>query len=53
MSHKIFDNGLVAIRKIKFILTLNKPAFVGLYMMDSSKVFMYEFHYGYIKNQQW
>ena len=30
MSHKIFDNDLVAIRKSKVILTLNKPAYVGL-----------------------
>ena len=26
MSHKTFDNNLVAIRKNKIVLTLNKPA---------------------------
>ena len=28
MSHKIFDNDLVAIRKNKITLTLNKPAYI-------------------------
>ena len=31
MSHKIFDNDLVAIRKNKVTLTLNKPAYIGMY----------------------
>ena len=30
MSQKIFDNDLVSIRKIKFTLTLDKLAYVGL-----------------------
>ena len=30
MSHKIFANDLVAIRKNKVILTLNKPAIIGM-----------------------
>ena len=30
MSHKIFNNDLVAISKSKVMLTLNKPAYVGL-----------------------
>ena len=30
MSHKIFDNDLVAIRKNKVTLTLNKPAYIGM-----------------------
>ena len=28
MTHKIFDNDLVAIRKNKAALTLNKPAYI-------------------------
>ena len=28
MSHKIFENDLVAIRKNKVTLTLNKPAYI-------------------------
>ena len=30
MSHKIFDNDLVAIRKNKVTLTLKKPAYIGM-----------------------
>ena len=50
MSHKIFDNDLVAIRKNIVTLTLNKPAYIGMCILESSKVLMYEFHYDYIKN---
>ena len=32
MLHKIFDNDLVAIRKSKGTLTLNKLAYVGIYI---------------------
>ena len=49
MSHKIFDNDLVAIRKNKVTLTLNKPAYFGMCILELSKVLMYEFHYDYIK----
>ena len=49
MSHKIFDNGLVAIRKKKFSLTLNKPAHTGVWILELSKVLMYELYYDCIK----
>ena len=49
MPHKIFDNDLVAIRKNKVTLTLNKPAYNGICILELSKVLMYEFHYDYIK----
>ena len=51
ISHKIFDNDLVAIRKNKVTLTLNKPAYIGMCILELSKVLMYEFHYDYIKNK--
>ena len=51
MSHKIFDNDLVAIRKNKVILTLNKPAYIGMCILELSKVLRYEFHYDYLKNK--
>ena len=44
MSQKVFDNDLVAIRKNKSTLTLNKPAYVGMYLLDLSKVLMQKFH---------
>ena len=51
MSRKIFDNNLVAIRKNKVTLTLNKPAYIEICILELSKVLMYEFHYDYIKNK--
>ena len=38
MLHKIFDNELVAIRKIKVTLTLNKAAYIGMCILELSKV---------------
>ena len=51
MSHKIFDNDLVGIRKNKVTLTLNKPAYIGMWIFELGKELMYEFHYDYIKNK--
>ena len=48
---KKFDNYLVRIRKNKLTLTLNKPAYTGIFILKFSKVLMYEFHYDYIKNK--
>ena len=51
MSHKIFDNDLVTIRKNKVKLTLNKPAYTEMCILELRKVLIYEFHYDYIKNK--
>ena len=51
MSQKIFDNDLVAIRKSKVTLTLNKSAYIDMCILDLSKVLMYELHYDSIKNK--
>ena len=51
MSHEIFDNNLGALCEMKVTLTLNKPAYVGMCILDLSKVLKYEFHYDYIKNK--
>ena len=51
MSHKIFDNNLVAIRKSKIALKVNTPTHIGMCILELSKVLMYEFHYDYIKNK--
>ena len=51
MSHKIFDNELVAIRKSKITLTLNKPVYIVMCKLELSTVLMNEFHYDYIKNK--
>ena len=51
MSHKIFDNNLVALSKSKVALKLKKPAYIGMFILELSKVLMYKFHYDYIKNK--
>ena len=51
MSHKIFDNDLVAVRKNKAALTFNRPACIRMCILELSKVLMYEFHYDYVKNK--
>ena len=51
VTQEIFDNNLVAIHKIKITLTLNKPAYVGMCILELSKVPMYEFRYDCTKNK--
>ena len=50
-STKTFQKDLVGIHKIKPTLTLTKPAYVRTYILELSKVLMYEFHFDYIKNK--
>lgn len=45
---KIFHNNFVVISKSKVTLTLKKPAYAGMFILDLSKVMTYEFHYDYI-----
>ena len=52
MLQKIFDKDLVVMRKNKVILTLNKPAYNELCILELSKVLMYEFHYYCIENKK-
>ena len=51
MSHKIFDNNLVAVGKRKVSLKLSKFANIGMCSLEFSKVLMCEFHYHCIKNK--
>ena len=51
VSSKIFNENLVAVHKIKEMLTLNSPAYMGMCILDLSKTLMYNFHYNYIKNK--
>ena len=53
VSSKIFNENLVAVHKIKETLTLNRPAYVGMCILDLSKTLMYDFHYNYIKRKVW
>ena len=46
VSQKILSKNFVAVRRIKPVLTLNKPIYVGFSILELSKSLMYEFHYG-------
>ena len=50
-SFTIFNSDLVAAHCLKSTILLNKPIFVGFAILDLSKLLMYDFHYGYIKNK--
>ena len=45
MSRKIFGCGLVVVHTNKVTLMLNKPAYIGMCILELSKVLLYEFHY--------
>ena len=51
VSQKIFSKNLVAIHKIKPVLILDKPIYVGFSILELSKLLMYDFHYRYFKNK--
>ena len=51
VSSKIFNENLMAVHKIKEMLTLNRPAYVGMCILDLSKTLMYDFHYNYIRKK--
>ena len=41
----------MAVHKIPEALTLNRPAYVGMCILDLGKMLMYHFHYNYIKKK--
>ena len=51
VSSKIFNENLVAVHKIKETLTLNRPAYVGMCILDLSKTLISDCHYNYIKHK--
>ena len=51
VSQKIFNKNFVAVHKIKPVLTLSKPIYIGFSILELSKSLMYEFYFKYIKNK--
>ena len=51
VSTKIINENLIIVHKIKETITLNKPAYVGMCILDLSKTLMYNFHYNNIKQK--
>ena len=48
-SRIIFNENLVSVHMKKTSLTMNKPVYLGMCILDLSKTLMYDFHYNYIK----
>ena len=48
-SRKIFNENLVSVHMKKTSLTMDKPVYLGMCMLDLSKTLMFDFHYQYIK----
>ena len=51
VSSKIFHENLVPVNMKLERLKLDKPSYVGMCILDLSKVKMYHFHYNYIKKR--
>ena len=48
ISQKIFNKNFVAVHCSKTVLTLNKPIYIGFYILELSKFLMYQFRYDYV-----
>ena len=51
VSSKTFNENLVAVHKIKETLTLNRPAYIGMCILDLSKTLMYDFHDNHVRQK--
>ena len=50
-SRKIFNENLVSVHMKNTSLTMDKPVYLGMCILDLSKTLMYDFHYRYIKTK--
>ena len=51
VSSKVFSENLVAVNMQRERLKLDKPSYVGMCILDLSKVLMYDFHYNFTKGK--
>ena len=49
IQHKIYGEHLIAVKQVKKTCKLDKPIYIGVAVLDLSKLHMYKFHYDYIK----
>ena len=49
ISHVKFGKNLLVIHEKKELLTLNKPIYVGCTILELSKLEIYKYHYGFMK----
>jgi hypothetical protein len=45
------NENLIAVKRVKKVLTLNKPCYVGMCILDISTTLVYDFHYNTIKKE--
>ena len=50
-SCKIFNENLVSVHMKKTSLTMNKPVYLGMCILDLSKTIMFDFYYNYLKKK--
>ena len=50
-SRKIFNENLISVHMKKTSLTMNKPVYLGMCILELSKTLMFDFHYNYIKQK--
>ena len=50
-SRKIFNKNLISVHMKKTSLTMNKPVYLGMCILELSKIIMFDFHYNYIKQK--
>ena len=48
---KFFTENLLAIEMKKTEILMNKPVYLGLSILELSKILMYEFWYDYVKSK--
>ena len=51
VNSKIFEEDVAAVYKMEETLTLDRPAYLGMCILDLSKTLVYEFHYKYAKEK--
>ena len=47
-EHVIYDENMAAIKFNKTVVHLNKPRYIGMTILDISKLIMYQYHYDYL-----